>query len=88
MNLSRAQLSAVQAAHKVGALMRRNLRAHKRANAVTQHDIKLELDVRSQHLIERSLRVQFPHVAVLGEEGVVGMRAPNFVGWSIQSMVR
>jgi myo-inositol-1(or 4)-monophosphatase len=78
MNLSRAQLSAVQAAQQVGALMRRNLHAHKRANAVTQHDIKLELDVRSQHLIERSLRVEFPQVALLGEEGVVGDSSAEF----------
>ena len=58
--------------------MRRNLHAHKRANAVTQHDIKLELDVRSQHLIERSLRVEFPQVALLGEEGVVGDSSAEF----------
>jgi myo-inositol-1(or 4)-monophosphatase len=52
--------------------MRRHLRATKRANVVTQHDIKLELDVRSQHLIERTLRTHFPQVALLGEEGVAG----------------
>jgi myo-inositol-1(or 4)-monophosphatase len=52
--------------------MRRYLTAHKRARAVTQHDIKLDLDVRCQKLIERALRSAFPDVAVLGEEGVVG----------------
>lgn len=52
--------------------MRRNLAEKKRANAVTQHDIKLELDVRSQKLIERKLRAAFPGAALLGEEGVVG----------------
>jgi myo-inositol-1(or 4)-monophosphatase len=52
--------------------MRRHLHATKRAHAVTQHDIKLELDVRSQHLIEKTLRGPFPHIALLGEEGVVG----------------
>ena len=52
--------------------MRRNLSAKKRANAVTQHDIKLELDVRSQKLIEKSLRSAFPQAALLGEEGVAG----------------
>ena len=72
MNLKQAQAAAVQAAQSVGALMRRNLHASKRANSVTQHDIKLELDVRSQKLIERSLRRTFPQVAVLGEEGVAG----------------
>jgi myo-inositol-1(or 4)-monophosphatase len=72
MNLQKAQLSAVQAAQAVGKLMRGQLHASKRANEVTQHDIKLELDVRSQKLIEKSLRSGFPEVAVLGEEGVAG----------------
>ena len=72
MNLKQAQLAAVQAASAVGALMRRHLHAPKRANAVTQHDIKLELDVRSQRLIEKTLRRRFPAVALLGEEGVTG----------------
>ena len=72
MNLKSAQLSAINAAHAVGKLMRRHLHSTKRANTVTQHDIKLELDVRSQHLIEKSLRVRFPEIALLGEEGVVG----------------
>ena len=72
MNLNHAQLSAVRAAHEVGGLMRAHLLASKRANAVTQHDIKLELDVRSQKLIEKRLRARFPHVALLGEEGTVG----------------
>src|SRR5262249_25195604 len=52
--------------------MRRHLSAQKHAHAVTQHDIKLDLDVRCQKLIERTLRSAFPDVAVLGEEGVVG----------------
>src|ERR1039457_873831 len=72
MNLNNAQRSAVQAAQTVGKLMRGHLHARKRANSVTQHDIKLELDVRSQHLIEKSLRSSFPKVALLGEEGVAG----------------
>jgi len=52
--------------------MRRHLHDSKRANLVTQHDIKLELDVRSQKLIEKSLRSSFPSVALLGEEGEAG----------------
>src|SRR5262245_39844543 len=52
--------------------MRRNLSANKRVNAVTQHDIKLELDVRSQKLIEKNLRSAFHQAALLGEEGVAG----------------
>lgn len=70
--LKRAQAAAVSAAEAVGVLLRRNLSAVKRANEVTQHDIKLELDVRSQKLIERSLHAAFPRTALLGEEGVAG----------------
>jgi len=72
INLRRAQTRAEQAARAVGVLMRHNLAEDKRANAVTQHDIKLELDVRSQKLIEKSLRPAFPQAALLGEEGVAG----------------
>lgn len=52
--------------------MRLHLRSSKSAHTVTQHDIKLNLDVRSQKLIEKKLRTGFPEVAVLGEEGVTG----------------
>jgi myo-inositol-1(or 4)-monophosphatase len=72
VNLRLARAAAVAAAHLVGALMRRKLHASKRAFAVTRHDIKLDLDVRSQQIIERSLRRSFPHVGILGEEGVTG----------------
>ena len=52
--------------------MRRNLGAVKQINEATQHDIKLELDVRCQKLIERRLRQGFPSISILGEEGVLG----------------
>jgi myo-inositol-1(or 4)-monophosphatase len=64
--------SAVGAAQAAGEIMRRNLRAVKKVNEATQHDIKLELDVRCQKTIERELRKKFPRVAVLGEEGITG----------------
>jgi myo-inositol-1(or 4)-monophosphatase len=72
LDLKKAQSAAVRAAKKVGELMRRNLSVAKRANLVTQHDIKLELDVRSQNLIQKTLQSSFPRTAVLGEEGVAG----------------
>jgi myo-inositol-1(or 4)-monophosphatase len=68
----RALVEAVQAAKAAGAVMRGNLNRPKRAQSVSRHDIKLELDVRCQELIERRLRRGFPDVAVLGEEGVHG----------------
>jgi myo-inositol-1(or 4)-monophosphatase len=72
LNLRSAQAEAVRAAQVVGALMRSQLHASKRTNAVTQHDIKLELDVRCQGLIEKALLRSFPQVALLGEEGIAG----------------
>lgn len=72
MNSTKALSTAVRAARAVGTLMRKQLHKTKRANEVTQHDIKLELDVRSQKLIERTLLSSFPQTALLGEEGVAG----------------
>jgi myo-inositol-1(or 4)-monophosphatase len=72
MNLKRAQQAAVQASQSVGALLKRQLHNTKRAHEVTQHDIKLDLDVRSQKIIERQLRSAFPEAALLGEEGIAG----------------
>lgn len=64
--------AAVRAARAAGDLMRRNLRQAKKVNLATQHDIKLELDVRCQKVIERTLRRAFPTIPILGEEGVLG----------------
>ncbi len=61
--------AADAAARSVGALMVRNLHATKRVNLATQHDIKLELDVRCQRLIEKALRKALPEAGFLGEEG-------------------
>jgi len=72
VDLPRALSAAVQAATSVGVLMRRQLGSQKRAFSVTQHDIKLELDVRCQKMIERRLRALFPEVGLLGEEGDAG----------------
>ncbi len=68
----KALACAVKAAQAAGAVMRKNLRLTKKVNQATQHDIKLELDVRCQKLIERTLRQGFPAVAILGEEGILG----------------
>jgi myo-inositol-1(or 4)-monophosphatase len=73
---SRALKCALAAAREAGALMRRNLAAHKQVNHRASHDIKLELDVRCQQLIERTLAKSFPEIAVLGEEGDSGHDNP------------
>jgi myo-inositol-1(or 4)-monophosphatase len=72
LSLTRALTVAVEAAQAAGALMRAHAGSRKKIHTATQHDIKLELDVRCQKLIERALRRPFPSVAILGEEGVLG----------------
>src|SRR5688500_14555492 len=72
MNRSRALACAIRAAKAAGALMVKNRWAVKKINSETQHDIKLELDVRCQKTIERILRKEFPKIPILGEEGFTG----------------
>ena len=68
----RALAAADSAAREVGKLLRKNLQLSKHINEENQHDIKLELDVRCQKLIEKRLRAAFPEFAILGEEGTIG----------------
>ena len=68
----KALTCAVAAARAAGKIMRDNFHSPKKIDSSTQHDIKLELDVRCQNRIETILRRAFPDVAILGEEGVSG----------------
>ena len=43
-----------------------------RVSSSEAHDIKLEIDVRTQELITESLLKKFPEHALYGEEGIVG----------------
>lgn len=52
--------------------MHANWHKPKRVNSAEAHDIKLELDVRCQKLIEKMLRATFPEIPLLGEEGISG----------------
>lgn len=67
--LQRAQREAVRTAKAAGALLRGHLERPKHVSASTAHDVKLELDVRTQNLIERRLLRAFPEITLLGEEG-------------------
>jgi myo-inositol-1(or 4)-monophosphatase len=69
---------ATEAALLAGKLLAANLHSAKRINEQIQHDIKLELDVRTQKLIERQLSKAFPEAAILGEEGVSGDARAEF----------
>jgi myo-inositol-1(or 4)-monophosphatase len=68
----RALECAVAAARAAGRLMRNEKTERKKINEQSQHDIKLELDVLCQKLIEKTLSASFPEAAILGEEGVSG----------------
>ena len=68
----RVLATAVTAARAAGKMMRANLNKAKKINEASQHDIKLELDVRCQKRIERELRRAFPTIPILGEEGILG----------------
>ena len=72
MNLQIALKSAVKAARAAGKVMHANWNKPKRVNSAEAHDIKLELDVQCQALIEKILAAAFPQIPVLGEEGSTG----------------
>jgi myo-inositol-1(or 4)-monophosphatase len=61
--------AAIGAAREAGKLLCENFGRPLKVNAEEAHDIKLELDVRSQDLITHLLLKRFPHHAILGEEG-------------------
>src|SRR5262245_18175569 len=70
--LNRNLTVAIGAARAASQLMRANLRSAKQINSATQHDIKLELDVRCQRTIQRALQKAGRDTALLGEEGITG----------------
>ena len=64
--------TAVSAARKAGDLLLRNFGNPLNVIGAYDHDLKLELDERSQTLITSILLDAFPDHAILGEEGVAG----------------
>ena len=64
--------AAVEAARAAGELLRRNFQEPLVVNSSEAHDIKLEIDVRTQTLITDLLLAKFPEHALYGEEGIVG----------------
>jgi len=72
VSLKSALTASVKAARAAGKVMRDNWYAPKKINSAEAHDIKLELDVRCQALIEKLLSAAFPQIPVLGEEGTTG----------------
>ncbi|WP_395716433.1 inositol monophosphatase family protein [Prosthecobacter sp.] len=61
--------TATEAAHAAGKMIKENFGSELTVNEMQRHDIKLELDVRSQKLITDMILARFPDHAILGEEG-------------------
>jgi len=70
--------AATGAARKAGKLLRENFGAALDVSAFEAHDIKLELDVRSQNLITEHLLGLYPDHALYGEEGLAGNQASPY----------
>lgn len=64
--------TAIDAALAAGGLLRANFGRPLNVDANEAHDIKLELDRRSQSLIETLILERFPDHAIYGEEGMHG----------------
>jgi len=63
---------AIHAAHQAGKLLRDNFGSDLLVDEATHHDIKLDLDKRSQALIASILLENNPSDALYGEEGIAG----------------
>jgi myo-inositol-1(or 4)-monophosphatase len=70
--------AAIKAARAAGQELRRDFEEPQRVQQAFKHDIKLEIDVRTQQLITQLLLKEFPQHALYGEEGIVGDQASTF----------
>jgi len=78
MQISPYLETAVSAARAAGELLRAHFGTTLDVNEFAAHDIKLDLDVRSQELITDLLLERFPGHAIYGEEGIAGNQESDF----------
>src|SRR3954469_14971084 len=78
MHISPYLETAVSAARAAGDLLRANFGTTLAVNEFAAHDIKLDLDVRSQELITQMLLQRFSDHAIYGEEGIAGNQQSEF----------
>ncbi len=70
--------TAIEAAKMAGAFLKLNFYKEKKVDEALAHDIKLELDVKTQDMIEEYLAKSYPDYAFYGEEGITGAKdSPN-----------
>jgi myo-inositol-1(or 4)-monophosphatase len=70
--------TAVSAARAAGSLLREHFGKPLDVDEFHAHDIKLDLDVRTQDLITSQLLARFPDHAIYGEEGIAGNQSSDF----------
>jgi len=78
MSHSQYLKTAIDAARAAGVLLKQNFGHQLDVHKFEAHDIKLDLDVRSQDLITGILLEAFPDHAIYGEEGLAGNQASPF----------
>ncbi|MBJ7258433.1 MAG: inositol monophosphatase [Chthoniobacterales bacterium] len=72
MDMSEFLNTAVEAALLAGKILRDNFEKPLEVDAMHAHDIKLEIDRRTQRAIEDHILARHPEHAILGEEGIRG----------------
>ena len=70
--------TAIHAAREAGKLLRENFGVTLKVSSFEAHDIKLDLDVRSQELITHLILDRFPDHAIYGEEGIAGNQQSEY----------
>ena len=70
--------TAIDAAKAAGKLQRENYEADLNVDEMLEHDIKLEMDVKCQKLIEEMILKEHPDHAIYGEEGLAGDQSSDY----------
>ena len=70
--------TATEAARAAGKLIMANYEGDLQVDDFQKHDIKLELDVKSQELITEIILKAFPDHAIYGEEGIAGNQESEY----------
>jgi myo-inositol-1(or 4)-monophosphatase len=70
--------TAIAAAREAGALLRQHFGVTPDVKEFLAHDIKIDLDVRTQQLITDHLLAAFPGHALYGEEGIAGNQSSEW----------
>lgn len=75
--------TATEAARRAGVFIKENFGSNLAVNEMQRHDIKLEMDVRSQDLITQFILARHPDHLILGEEGNANIGGDGDVEWII-----